>query len=118
MQENGGHKPRNNRPKKPSLSGRQAGSRPDIGRANRQRWITQQIKAKLLEEGHARECAICGAKGQLFVNHDTTGLVRGLLCGRCNGGLELFEETPIYSGEQWSIRCVRRHATSTMRRST
>ena len=42
-------------------------------------------------------CAICGAtesKG-LHVDHEhRTGLVRGLLCGRCNKGIGLFEENP------------------------
>jgi hypothetical protein len=94
MQENEGHKPGNNEPGKPESPRRRTTSQPGIGRAYRQRWIAQQIKAKLLEEGHPEECAICGAKDDLRVNHDTTGLVRGLLCGRCDKGLELFEGNP------------------------
>lgn len=73
---------------------RRAGSRPDVGWAHRVRWIAKQIKAKLLEEGHPNECAICGAKGRLVVNHDTTGLVWGLLCERCDRALGLFEGSP------------------------
>jgi len=69
---------------------RRTRSRPDIGLSHRQ----QRIKEKLLEDGHSEECAICGAKGALFVNHDASGLVRGLLCGRCNRGVGLFEGSP------------------------
>ncbi len=69
-------------------------SRPEIGRTHRKRWINQEIKKKLLEEGNPEECAICGAKDALHVNHDTTGFVRGLLCGRCDKSLELFEGNP------------------------
>lgn len=68
-----------------------SGSRPDIGRYYRERWIAQRIKEQLLKDGHPEECAICGAKSHLRVNQDTTGLVRGLLCVRCDRGLELFE---------------------------
>ncbi len=94
MQENVGQTPQYNEPEKPESPRRRSASRPAIGRAYRQRWITQQIKAKLLEEGHPEECAICGAKDDLRVHHDTTGLVRGLLCKRCDKGLEIFEGNP------------------------
>ncbi len=47
------------------------------------------------QDGH---CAICPAvsdgKRRLAVDHDhKTGRVRGLLCGRCNKALGLFDET-------------------------
>lgn len=70
---------------------RRTGSQPDIGRAHSLRRIEARIKEKLLEDGHPEACAICGAKGALRVNHDTTGFVRGLLCGRCDKALELFK---------------------------
>ncbi len=79
MQGNEGQKPQ------------RSGSRPEIGRYHRERWIAQRIKDQLLKDGHPEKCAICGAKGHLRVNHDTTGLVRGLLCVRCDRGLGLFE---------------------------
>ncbi len=42
-------------------------------------------------------CAICGRAEEkgLHVDHEhKTGLVRGLLCGRCNKGIGLFDEEP------------------------
>jgi hypothetical protein len=68
---------------------RRSGSQPDIGRDDRERQIEERIKEILLEDGHPEECAICGAKDALHVDHDTTGSVRGLLCGRCTKVLEL-----------------------------
>ncbi len=94
MQRYEGHKRGEERSEKATPPRRRADSRPDVGRSYRQRWITQQIKTKLIEEGHPEQCAICGAKDDLRVNHDTTGLVRGLLCGRCNESLESFRSSP------------------------
>ena len=71
-----------------------SGSRPAIGRYHRERWIAERIKAQLLKDGYPEKCAICGAKGPLRVNHDTTGMVRGLLCVRCDRALGLFEGNP------------------------
>jgi len=41
------------------------------------------------------KCAICGAKGELVVDHcHTTGIVRGMLCSFCNTGLGYFRDEP------------------------
>ena len=58
----------------------------------------EQYQAMLTEQGG--KCAICGsAHGlaskmyPLYVDHcHTTGLVRGLLCQRCNAGLGMFQD--------------------------
>jgi hypothetical protein len=42
-------------------------------------------------------CAICGQaeKRGLHIDHDhSSGLVRGLLCGRCNKAIGLLDENP------------------------
>jgi integrase len=58
-------------------SRRGSGSRPNVGSFYRQRWITQQIKAKLLEEGHPEECRICGAKADRGLIFDRADLKLG-----------------------------------------
>jgi len=42
-----------------------------------------------------QECVICGAEGQLVVDHDhKTNKVRGILCNHCNLGLGHFRDDP------------------------
>lgn len=48
-----------------------------------------------LVERHGGCCAICGGDAGLAVDHcHTTGVVRGLLCTRCNPGLGFFQDDP------------------------
>ncbi len=52
-------------------------------------------------EAQEGACAICGdvpTKGVLTVDHDhDTGVIRGLLCRRCNSWLSLFENERMYA---------------------
>lgn len=52
--------------------------------------IDLQAKERMAES-QGRACAICHASCELVVDHDhENGLLRGLLCARCNLGLGLF----------------------------
>lgn len=49
--------------------------------------MTLEDYQKLLTK-QDEKCAICKNEGKLVVDHDhTTGIVRGLLCSKCNTGL-------------------------------
>lgn len=74
--------------------------------ARRRKYLQQKYKitpeqydAVLEKQGH--RCAICrctnpkGATATWHVDHDHhTGTVRGLLCGRCNRGLGMYDDDP------------------------
>jgi hypothetical protein len=50
--------------------------------------------AALLELQQSK-CAICGAEGELFVDHSyRTGKTRGLLCCQHNAALGMFKDSP------------------------
>lgn len=73
----------------------------DLRRQNLQRYgITlEDYESMLTQQGGG--CVICGGRrgnkktNVLHVDHDhVTGEVRGLLCGRCNTALGLFQDQP------------------------
>ena len=46
-----------------------------------------------LEQVHDGKCALCNKTSKLYVDHNhETGVVRGLLCPRCNVGLSFIED--------------------------
>jgi 6-phosphofructokinase len=61
--------------------------------------ITPEAQEQLLAEQNG-VCAICGeirGKRGLVIDHDhTTKIVRGWLCGKCNMGLGLFDDNPMW----------------------
>lgn len=46
-----------------------------------------------LKKKQQSKCAVCFSEEELHVDHDhETGSVRGLLCGRCNRGIGMFDD--------------------------
>lgn len=51
-------------------------------------------KFRELISRHGNMCGICGSEEKLFIDHNhETGLVRGLLCSKCNFGIGNFNES-------------------------
>jgi hypothetical protein len=68
----------------------------ETGMSARQRLkvTTEEYAQWLSEQSH--QCAICGKREQLHVDHDhTTNAVRALLCNGCNSGLACFRDNPV-----------------------
>lgn len=62
-------------------------------RAARYSLSVKQLSALIEAQGDA--CAICGCEGPLVVDHCHDSLaVRGLLCGRCNSGIGMLQNSP------------------------
>ncbi len=54
-----------------------------------------RLQVAELRAAQGDECAICGDAGPEHLDHDhESGLVRSLLCQRCNFGLGLFRDHP------------------------
>lgn len=48
-----------------------------------------------LQERHKGKCAVCKRERRVVVDHDhATGVLRGMLCDRCNQGLGFFADDP------------------------
>jgi hypothetical protein len=66
----------------------------DPQRIKREYGLSKEEFDKMIHDQNNR-CAICGNTSirRLDVDHDhVTGKVRGLLCGRCNKGIGLFDD--------------------------
>lgn len=64
------------------------------GRLGRKYGITPEFRDELFCKQKGR-CAICDRKRKLSIDHcHQTGRVRGLLCGNCNRGIGLLDESP------------------------
>ena len=67
--------------------------REEGGRPPQQTTINEDTFSALFAAQDGK-CAICGATGGLLVDHDhSTGLVRGLLCHRCNVKLGQYHDS-------------------------
>ncbi|MGR3220424.1 MAG: endonuclease VII domain-containing protein [Candidatus Anammoxibacter sp.] len=57
--------------------------------------LTPEDEAKMLQEQN-NVCAICGCNLPLCIDHNhITGIIRGLLCNKCNLGIGYFNDNPI-----------------------
>lgn len=71
---------------------------PEVRKASSRAWWLSQYglspaEFAALAEQQGDKCAICGDEVPLHVDHDhETGVVRGLLCTRCNPGLGFFRD--------------------------
>ena len=85
---------------KPCHNQRSRASRRKVGGSRtyhltRRYGLTAEEVAPLLE-AQGGLCAVCRAAPAAHVDHDhATGVVRGLLCVNCNGGLGRFEDEPV-----------------------
>jgi hypothetical protein len=63
-------------------------------RSNRkQKYGLSEREYQALLAEHEYQCAICGSKERLCIDHcHTSGKVRGILCNGCNTGLGMFRE--------------------------
>lgn len=63
-----------------------------------------------MREAQNSSCAICEETTNLVVDHNhTSGIVRALLCSRCNQGLGLFRENPIHLAQ--AIKYLKEYQT-------
>lgn len=61
----------------------------------RQRYGVGAAEVQAMIDGQDGLCAICLKQPAIQVDHDhETGIVRGILCDGCNGGLSAFSESP------------------------
>lgn len=62
----------------------------------RQQWERSTYGASKEDLGYT-ECAICGSTQRLCIDHCHASLkIRGLLCSKCNTGLGMFRDNPIF----------------------
>jgi hypothetical protein len=93
-------------------------NRERIQRANRSRHLVKKYGITLdeyeaLSESQNHLCQICGdtEEGGLHVDHDhRTGEIRGLLCGRCNKAIGLFDDDPtrVLAAERYLVQTSRK----------
>lgn len=65
--------------------------------------LDEDLDYEVMFRWHAHRCAICGTRGDTYIDHDhRTGLVRGFLCASCNQAEGFHSE--------WRTRmCLARH---------
>jgi hypothetical protein len=64
-------------------------------RKQRKYGISQEVYEEMVVVQGSR-CLICKREVELVIDHDHgSGVVRGLLCRRCNAGLGYFKDNPV-----------------------